>query len=181
MSQNRPGPQGPGTTPSAPLLFSFSRDLKRAMPPIRVHLPKLYPGYHWEFNFRVALSGDMKKKREEWLALPLAQMNEKEDDEVFAEACDLLASDPTGFADYPADRLAPGEKLKMFAQGIVDPVGQELLRSILRAAISIYWANVTPREYFPPPSDNSAAQSGSQQTTEQTGASVRELPTESES
>jgi hypothetical protein len=153
-----------GGQPAAALkLFSFKRDLKRAVPPVQVFLPKLYPGFApWTFHFRVALSSDMQKKRDEWLALPSAQMNEKEDEEVFGEVCDLLASDPEGFDDYPTEAMAPGEKFKTFAASITDPAGQTLLKSIVRAANNLYWGYVTPREFFPTPANTGPQKSGSE-------------------
>jgi hypothetical protein len=151
-----PTQQGQGEDPAKLLLFDPNRPPKTSVQ-VNVHLPELLPGHEsFGFVFRLKFSADMQKKRDAFLNMAPKKQNESEESEVFEEVCDLLAQDPTGFAGWPQTTQNPADKLRDYVQSITNPVGLQIVKSILRTANLLYWGKVTPREFFPPTENTSA-------------------------
>lgn len=136
------------------------------VPPIRIHLPALLPGHEpFVFTLRLTFSEHMQKKRDSFLMLAPVKQVEVEDDEILNEVCDLLAQDPVGFGDYSAVTVevslgSPGNKFRAYYRAAekASPQAFAIVKSVTRAANNSYWATVTPREFFPPSTDNGAGE-----------------------
>lgn len=141
----------------------FTLDSAPPTVPARVHVPGLLPGHEpFIFEFRLTFSADMQKKRDAFLMLAPTKQVEVEDEQILNEVCDLLARDPTGFGDFNGNAvggsMAPGAKLRNYYVQAerTSPHALSIVKSVIRAANNIYWGSVTPREFFPPPTDTGA-------------------------
>lgn len=139
------------STPKSKKFFTLA-DVKRAVE-VAVHWPSLYPDFEpWVFKFRLALSSEIQKKREEWIALPQAQAIEKKRyrEQMLDETCDLLTDYPSGFGDLGVPAADPGSAFRGWVEKITDPEQKETIYKILDAANNSYWAKVMPREFRAP-------------------------------
>lgn len=172
LTTPRPSEIEEGQNAKAPPKFFTLSAAPATVPPIRVHMPGLLPEHEpFVFILRITFSEHMQKKRDAFLMLAPVKQVEVEDEEILNEVCDLLAQDPTGFGDYSPVTAevglgSPGNKFRAYYKAAekASPQAFAIVKLIARAANNIYWANVTPREFFPPSTDNGAGESKARQT-----------------
>lgn len=125
----------------------FTRaDIVRSVP-VDIVLPSLYPDMEpWGFILRLKFSQDAEERRQEYLALVPTEQTVKADEQNLDELCDLLVSTPTGFGDLKDDGRGPGSSFKTYVQ-TSDSVTKDMLHTIVRGAISLYWRKISPQEF----------------------------------
>jgi hypothetical protein len=150
--QDKGGDKSQGQQPAPPRLFTRATVVRTV--DVHVQLPRLYPTFHWAFKLRVMLSGEQQKKRDDWGALPPNKQSTGQKAEYLDELCDLMADYPEGFGDLLTEGgMAPGEKFRQYYNETTDATAKFVLDLIIEGAINLYWASVTPREYFPASED----------------------------
>jgi hypothetical protein len=142
-------------TPAKPIKKVFTlNDVKRVIE-VPIHWPAVYPGYEpWVFKFRLALSAEVEKKRQEWLGMTDAEANETEKfrANVLEQICDLLVEHPTGFGDLGTPENLPHQSPALVFHSYVkeaskDPEQKETLYRILIAAYNGYLGRALPQSF----------------------------------
>jgi hypothetical protein len=142
------------TAPPPKKVFTLN-DVKRVIE-VPIHWPAIYPGYEpWVFKFRLALSDEMEKKRQEWMGMTDAEANaaEKFRSTVLEQICDLLVEHPTGFGDLGNPESLPSQSpalvFKSYVTNAKDPEQKETIYRILIAAYNGYWGRALPQSFRP--------------------------------
>lgn len=133
-------------TPKKALKVFTRSDIVRSVK-VDVHLPSLYPGFEpWQFDLRLKFSQEAEERRQEYLALSASDQTIKEPEQNLDELADLLKSLPKGFGDLQDDGNGPGSSFKNYVL-TSDPATKEMLLTIVRGAITLYWRKVSPQEF----------------------------------
>lgn len=112
-----------------------------------------------KFTFRMQLSKDAQTRREKWLGQNAQDRTASVDEQILDEVADLLIAEPEGIEDWAepgGDDGAGnvGQRLRQYVAETTDADSLFILKQILEAANTAYWAAITPREFRPAISDS---------------------------
>lgn len=137
----------PAQTPAKTKRVFTRADIVRSVP-VKVVLPFLYEDFEpWVFDFRLKFSQDAEERRQEYLALVPSEQTLKLDEQNLDEVCDLMISTPQGFGDLQDTGQGPGASFKSYVQTTTDPVTKDMLMTVVKGAISLYWRKISPQEF----------------------------------
>lgn len=134
------------TSTTEPKKFFTRRDVKRYVP-ISLYFPTLYPDYEpISFKFKLALSSEVEKQKESYLALSATEQTKDEFKQALDEVCDLLIELPEGFGDLTEVKgEPPATTFRRYVEETTDPDALFFLKKIVVGADGQYWNTIFPR------------------------------------